>query len=171
MADREPLFVLATNGEDDMALVVLGETVCNLCGDKIENEDEAIAFPPFCQNENDICFQFSDGAFHSRCLDANPNGKIAISRASYWYQNVGPGKRKCDVCGAEVTDPNDYIFIPYMSDINGDPLMDFNCIHLHKSHIAQWDRKETFIELAFSAIKSGFWKGSDLDFLIKEIDS
>jgi len=52
-----------------MAQIIAGKTTCLLCGNKIHNIDEAIAFPAFVP-EGHVFHQFSDGVFHRRCFAA-----------------------------------------------------------------------------------------------------
>jgi hypothetical protein len=152
-----------------MALLLFGMSKCPLCGQVIEQGQSTWSFPAFVLNELDPCFFFSDGAFHEQCVLKHKLGAYVHQRVEEWASRVGPGKRKCAVCKAEVTDPDDYLQIEHLSDREGDPLRIFNYTHLHKSCLPIWESRQHFIELATAVLTLGSWKGCYLAQLIKEM--
>lgn len=153
-----------------MALLICGKSVCSLCEQIIKQDEPTCSFPPFIANEFDPCFVFSDGVFHESCIFKHKHGSDALRRVDEWSSRVGPGKRKCDVCKTEVSDPDDYLVIVRLSDREGDALWEFNYTHLHKSCIPNWDRGARFVSLAKAVLASGYWKGQYLFRLIEEIE-
>lgn len=162
------LFVLGTPEIDAMAILLLGKTVCSLCGQVIKADERRRSFPAFVANEEDPLFLFSDASFHEDCLRRDKRGRHAIERVEERAYNVGPGKRKCAVCGLEVTDPDNYIFIEHLSDHKSDPLREFNYTHLHKSCVGKWGRKAEFVRLVEAALAAGRWRGKYLAQLLEE---
>lgn len=152
-----------------MALLFIGSTLCTLC-DKVVNEGDSYqSFPAFIMNELDPCFIFTDGAFHEACVRNHAQGADALRRVDEWKLNVGPGRRKCAVCGHQVTEPDDYLLIGKLSDCENDPLRLFNYTHLHRSCVSRWNRASAFVDLASAALGSGSWKGGWLAQLIEDV--
>ena len=154
-----------------MALLIYGKSVCTLCGKVIKQNEPTCSFPPFVMNELDPCFVFSDGAFHEDCVSKHAHGADALDRVNEWDSRVGPGKRKCVVCKTEVTDPDDYLLIEYLTDRESDPLRAFNYTHLHKSCLPGWASRSRFIELANAELAVGSWGGPYLARLVREIET
>lgn len=130
-----------------MALVVLGESKCSLCGGLLEHADDIVSFPAFVVVETDPIYRFSDGAFHRACFDAHPLSELVASRFSEWRQSTGPGRRICAVCGEEITDPDDYLLIEHISPDTDSPLHQFNYTHLHRSHVCEWEDRQLLVAL------------------------
>lgn len=152
-----------------MALLFLGKTVCQLCKQVIMEGDLTISFPAFIVNEADPCYLFSDGAFHSKCVQNNNIGKQAIQRFDEWRAKVGPGKRKCGVCQLEITDPDNYLLIEGLSGDITSPLHAFNYTHLHKSCIPKWVLRDNFVAAAKNSLDSGQWKGHHIPYLLSQL--
>ncbi len=154
-----------------MALLLFGKSTCPLCGRIINEGDAVYSLPPFVVNELDPCFPYTDSAFHETCLRVYRYGSEVLRRVDEWYSKVGPGHRECAVCKTEITDPDDYLLIEYLSDHEDDPLHSFNYTHLHKSCIPRWQSRPYFIELARKIQESDSWKGPYLGWLINEIEA
>lgn len=153
-----------------MAIILLGKTICAICGGPINEGDGVNGFPAFVLNEADALYQFSDGAFHAECLERHPL-RNAIAAAYHAYRTqTGPGHRHCAVCGVEIDNHNDYFGMAYLADPARDELGAFNFTHLHKAHVSRWREKDRFLALAREAIAAGRWKGTVLSKLIHEVE-
>lgn len=54
-----------------MALIILGKTVCFLCGKPLMEGDDMVAFPAFLKNTHELG-RFSDAALHRMCFERAP---------------------------------------------------------------------------------------------------
>jgi hypothetical protein len=152
-----------------MALLIEGSTTCGICGLLIENGASATLFPAFALNENDRCYPYSDGAFHSKCIQQQQNGDIALRELDNWKAQVGPGKRTCVVCGKQVITPDDYVFIEHMTSDEESPLRRYNYTHLHRHCVPAWVNFIEFTKLASEEIQSGAWGGKYLERLLRQL--
>ena len=71
-----------------MALVIRGQTICDLCGEIIAEGDDVTTFPAFVHNEIDPLFCFNDAPFHTECVKKHPIGERAVSRADEWLSLI-----------------------------------------------------------------------------------
>lgn len=154
-----------------MAILLRGKTTCPICGMVIAEGDEAVLFPHFILNEDDPLYALSDTACHAACVDRDPLIASMLAASEAYLNNSGPGKRICAVCGNEVRDPDDYLFIGYLADPSDDPLGKFNYTHLHKSHVSGWEKAEEFLGLARAAIDAGRWRGKALLKIVQEVEA
>jgi hypothetical protein len=152
-----------------VAILLRGKTRCRICSNVIEERDDVVLFPPFVLNEKNPLHELSDTACHSACVKEHPLGRIMLAAADEFLTHTGPGKRSCVVCGNEIRDPSDYLFIGYLADPSTDKLGMFNYSHLHKSHIRDWKQAQVFLSLAREAITAGEWSGEALLEIIREI--
>jgi hypothetical protein len=55
-----------------MALLFRGRTRCPLCGQVIQEGDQAVMFAPMVPDPADPLHVFHDASFHAACFDAHP---------------------------------------------------------------------------------------------------
>jgi hypothetical protein len=154
-----------------MSILLRGKTRCPICGNVIEEGDEAVLFPHIVLNKKDPLYALSDRACHSACVSGDALGRAMVAEADRYYKSTGPGKRGCAACGNQILDPDDYLLIAYLADPSADPLGKFNYTHLHKSHIREWKQADEFLALAKAAIDAGKWQGDALLKIIREIEA
>jgi hypothetical protein len=154
-----------------MAILLRGMTKCKVCGKVIEEGDEVVLFPHFVLNEADPLYALSDAACHRNCVNGDPLGVLMLEASEQYLANTGPGKRVCAVCGIEVRDPDDYLFVGYLADPSDGPLGRFNWTHLHKSHISGWPQAREFLMLAKATFSKGRWRGAALAEIVREIEA
>ena len=147
-----------------MAIVILGKTLCPLCGEPILGSQEHVAFSPFIANKRDPLSRFSDAAFHRTCFDLDADSAKALARSRELRLRSGPGSRRCAACGAEVTEPDDCFGTGLLSGDPGNPVAKFNYIHLHRSHFAQWASAGEFRAALESFLASDEWEGPKIEF-------
>ncbi|MCO7239520.1 hypothetical protein [Aeromicrobium sp. CnD17-E] len=61
-----------------MAILLRGRSRCHLCNAVIEAEDEAQLFPPALFATDSAFGRLNDSAVHRQCLDARPDGDLAL---------------------------------------------------------------------------------------------
>jgi hypothetical protein len=169
MAARSQSYV--RRNEVKMAILLRGKTRCPICGNLIEEGDEAVLFPHFVLNEKDPLYALSDAACHRACVNADALGQAMLAAADEYYKRTGPGRRACAVCGNQILNPDEYLLIGYLADASTDPLGKFNYTHLHKSHIRDWKQANEFLALAKAAILSDRWREDALPKIIQEIEA
>jgi hypothetical protein len=52
-----------------MALVIIGESKCALCGEVLQNQQRIIGFPAFIADRGDPLYRYSDSAMHRSCFE------------------------------------------------------------------------------------------------------
>jgi hypothetical protein len=154
-----------------MAILLCGMSKCPICGNVIEEGDDAVGFPHVVLNEADPLYVLSDAACHRSCLNGDPLGVPMREVSEQYLANAGPGRRACAVCSVEVRDPDDYLFIGYLADPSDGPLGRFNWTHLHKSHISGWPQAGEFLMHAKATLGRGRWRGSALPEIVGEIEA
>lgn len=146
-----------------MALFFSGKTPCAICGKPVHAADDPVLFPPFVQNRRDPLLVFSDAVVHQACLDAHPHGDDALRRVRQILAHTGPGKRRCEVCGEQITDPDDYFGTSYLAPDSA-PVSEFNYIQLHRTHFPQWERADDFRRAVDAYLSSDAWDGPTVVF-------
>lgn len=150
-------------------VLLFSSSKCGLCGELLENDGPVIVIPAFVNNAANPLYDFSDAAFHRDCLKRHPMGEHLLQIIEQHFSKTGPGRRKCEVCYREVMDWKDYLGTDQLTSNTDDPLYKYNYIHLHRSCLAKWELKESFIEATKEAIKSGRWKGDHLVNLLRDL--
>lgn len=138
-----------------MAILIREETVCEICGLTIQTGEDAYLFPAFAENPQDRLFSFSDGAFHEKCVMGDPSGFRAVELMAERKSKVGPGNRKCQVCGQEILYPDDCAMVDFICLPEDHRLGAFNFTHLHRSHADLWPRKAEFLSELVNAGHEG----------------
>jgi hypothetical protein len=55
-----------------MALVFIGKSRCDVCGEPICKGEDYVGFPAFLPKKHRL-WKYSDGVFHSKCFADDPN--------------------------------------------------------------------------------------------------
>ncbi|WP_395373536.1 hypothetical protein [Marinicella sp. W31] len=152
-----------------MAIFIEGKSVCNLCGKTIDDTIEFSVPSIEIINELDHLNIFIDSTMHQHCINKDSRKKELLDLISQWIKNSGPGNRKCLVCSNEVTDPDNYFSIGYLTNNKESPLYKYNFLHFHKSHLKDWPEKNNFLSLLTNYRSKGLIKGALLDWLIEDI--
>jgi hypothetical protein len=71
----------------------------------------------------------------------------------------------------EITEPDNYVSVGYLTDDQIDPLSKFNYFHLHRTCLAKFQQRQSLIEALKTRLESGQWKGRGLEWLIKTLQS
>lgn len=151
-----------------MALYV-GSIKCAFCGLEITDQNEATHFPQFVWNQADPLFIFGDASVHDTCLINHPLASRVQQRLEEFRKRTSPENRLCSICGKQITDPDDYLGLGYLTENEAHPLYRFNYSHFHRSCIRNWEPATTLISGLELYDRSGAWKGGGLKWLIGEL--
>jgi hypothetical protein len=146
-----------------MAIFVPGMK-CVLCGLPMTAREEVVLFSPFVANRRDALFKFSDAPVHAACLSRDPLGDRALELHEAATLNADVRRRLCEVCERPILDPDDYLGLGLLTSDPGNALFRFNFLHLHRSHVGQWDRYQEFRRLIEAMQRSEAWDGPRLVF-------
>jgi hypothetical protein len=149
-----------------MAIIIRGKTKCPICDRSIDEGDEVVSFPSLISNENEPLYGFNDAAFHAGCFASHPLASAATQRIQQWQAKTSQG-RVCRVCGADISDPDDYYIFPHFTDDPQQPLFDLNYGQFHRSCLDSWDRLPSVICEIRRLRESGSWGGTALDSIVR----
>lgn len=141
-----------------MSILLLNKTVCPICHEAITDKDDYYSFPAFVINIKDPLYFFSDITCHLRCLNGNKMALVARKYAELFIERVNPTCRKCIVTGDIISDPQNHIFIEYLTSDESNYLHQFNFIHIDKRNLNQWDKAKDFKNALIALKKSGLWE-------------
>ncbi len=134
------------------------------------DEHELYGFPAFVANSADLMFKYSDVVVPIDSLSTE-EGQRAIKLSEECLLNIKFENKICIVGGNRIINPDDYLFIPLLTSNEDEDLYQFNFLAFDKNNIAQWDRREEFIEVAKQFKKEGKWSDlTDFKFLDNLID-
>jgi hypothetical protein len=150
-----------------MGIFVTGMN-CRLCGKPVTSKDETTSTAAFVQNEADPLWELSGGLFHVRCFQGHPLAQKAEARYQQFLELTGPGKRVCLVCSSEITNPDEYLPVGFLSEVSGDPLAIYNYAQFHRSCLPKWQDRARLKQLLTAAISSGRVRGKAYDWLVKQ---
>ena len=60
-----------------MAVIILGKTLCSLCGKPILAGEDTVGFPAFLPPTHELA-SFSDGVFHETCFHSDPRAQRVV---------------------------------------------------------------------------------------------
>lgn len=126
-------------------------------------------FPPFVSNQADPLFVFHDAAVHADCFRKHPLAEAAQARYEELRERTNPKNRPCFICGAQITNPDDYLAFGHLVDDPKHPLHAFNYAQFHRSCLGNWSGLADVLRDLEALDRSGTWKGDALKRLIKEI--
>jgi hypothetical protein len=153
-----------------MAIVILGKTICSICGEVLRPGDDVVAFPPFIPNEADPLWIFSDAAFHSTHFHQHPLANEALRRYEEFKAMTVSSRRVCMVCGRSIDTPDEYFTFGHLTSDPSDLLYRFNYRQAHRQHLAQIPELHEIRDKLKRLQLSGVWKGSAGTWLLSEID-
>ncbi|MHC4741189.1 MAG: hypothetical protein ACYS8Z_04730 [Planctomycetota bacterium] len=140
-----------------MAIVILGKTVCGICGRVIFEEDKCTSFSTFVNNEKDPLFFFNDAAFHTECIKKHELGSCAIKRQNELWKLADPQKRDCFICQKSIDDPDEYFSFGFLPSEEFYEMLPFR--KCHRGCLESWrELQETYEKLA-ELQESGKWDG------------
>lgn len=153
-----------------MAIFISGMP-CGICGKPMESVEEIHGFPPFVYNKKDPLYLFSDGVFHKDCLENHPLGLVVLRRVQLHIDNNKPTSRVCRITGEQITDPDDYFSLGYLTDNLDNELSKWNYAHFKKSSLEGWSEIQALIGSLGTLRDSGEWEISSINWIIDELES
>ena len=151
-----------------MAILLVGQTECALCGKGIAEGQESVGFPTFVANELDPLYIFNSGAFHAACFWQHPLAKLAQARSAEARRKSPPATRRCWVCGRTINHPDDYVGLGHLTEDSAEPIHRFNYAQFHNACLRKWDKRREMCALIKEFRHSGKWKGPALDGILVE---
>ncbi len=151
-----------------MALLLLGKTICPICGLVIRDGQELKCFPPFVSNELDSLIIFNDACFHLNCFERHELADEALERSEEALLQLDTNT--CVLCGKALVDYDDYFVMPGFSGDDASPLYEFNYLKMHRSCLSKWDRRAELLRLVRELKDSGSWRGYTVDYLMRELE-
>jgi hypothetical protein len=152
-----------------MALVIIGRSACNICGELIKSGQNYIGFPPFVSNEKDPLHCFSDAAVHEECLAKHSLASEVRLRREEALKASAPHNRCCSICGKAFETPDDYLALGHLVVDRAHPLFQYNYAQFHRSCLKAWPNRENFKQLLIELNASGAWGGPALTWIIKQV--
>jgi len=70
-----------------MAFWVPGKTLCGICGQVVQTDDDAVVYPSFVPPAHPL-HRFSDGVFYRWCLEADADGQDVIELYRRYNQHL-----------------------------------------------------------------------------------
>ena len=125
-------------GQQIMAILIRGTTVCRICFKVIESGQAAAAFTSFVPNELDPLRFFNDRAFHTQCFNGHPLSGEVLRRLSELEDHNGPGHRFCVVCKQEILHDVEYLSLGHLTNNPEDPAFAFNYLQFHRKCLSGW---------------------------------
>jgi hypothetical protein len=158
-----------------MAMILLGQSTCPLCGNILEEKQELQAFPPLTSNKKDSFYTFSDAGFHKECFENHP----LSTKISTYYEKASektrPNNRFCEIANTLITQPENFFFIDLLTSDENEALSQFNCLLFDKENLKDWKEKDHFLTLAKDFLAKGKWQAFDkfnyLEWLINQVEN
>jgi hypothetical protein len=151
-----------------MALYVNGQP-CMLCGRPMVEGQKHVLMPPFTANEADSLYRFSDAVMHLECLEREPLAETLRNRLEEFDRFRAPGNRSCTVCARQVTNPDDYLSLGFLTDSSANPLYRYNYAQFHKSCLPNWSELSTVIHSAREELSTGRWRGRGMEWILEQL--
>ena len=150
-----------------MAVLILNQTKCVVCGTPILAGQKSVSFPPFVGNELDPLYLFHDSVAHEECLRQHPLAESAISTVREMQDKTVPNNLLCVACLKPILAPDDYLPFGHLVSDDAHPLFSFNYAQFHRNCLAQWSNHGYVRDLLRSLQRSGKWKGHSLAWLLE----
>lgn len=152
-----------------MAIILLGQTPCAICGSVLTEENAVVSFPAFVFNEADPLRGFNDAGVHAVCFEKHPLKVDVSERVSEFLERNKPEARVCVVCDRLVEDYREHFAIPHLTDDSAQTIKIFNYNHFHRRCMPYWANLQKFQMLLVDFKRVGDWKGDLLERLASEL--
>jgi len=141
-----------------MAITFLNQTLCNICGNVLAENEDIFSFPPFLQNTDDKLYKYNDSSFHSNCLLKSQSGLKAIQLTEKFLFETRPENRICDITKDVIRNYSNYFFIDILTSDEQQSLYKYNLTTLDVKNIKLWNHKDEFVSEANIFKNKGLWK-------------
>lgn len=137
--------------------IIVGQSKCTICGNVIDNVNNAYSIPNFIPNSLDKAYWLNDGTAHKNCLKNEPQADAIIALAEKFWFKVSPQNRTSDVTGKRITNKENYFFLDLLSSIPENDLYPYNLTTLQVDELVEWDKREQLLQLLKNAKNNGEW--------------
>lgn len=127
------------------------------------------SFPAFVRNRLSPLYRLSDANVHSRCVANDQHAQRADRMVRELSLRLGAGNRSCEVCGREVTSPDEYFTFGFLTDEPSSPAFSLNWLQFHLAHLPQWERLSESIEILDSLVAVEHWHTDDVGSLLSAL--
>jgi len=152
-----------------MAILLLGKTVCPICGVVIQDGQKSVSFPAFVGNQLDPLFLFHDAVFHEECFCQHPLAETATMLLREMQVKTAPRNRRCAVCGQPINDPDDYFALGHLVTDNAHALFPYNYAQFHRNCLPKWSHRAYVKDLLVDLQASGKWQGDSLKWILARL--
>ncbi len=153
-----------------MAIVILGQTRCCLCGRLLLEGEDVVSFPPLFYNQRDPAWVLNDAGAHRACMVEHGLADRALRKLQDVENHRGRPK-VCVVCGQSITGPDDYFSTGPLGDGLDDPLYAVSWIEAHLSHLSRWEGTPELVRVLEETWRSPEWEGDVLERLVGRVRS
>lgn len=153
-----------------MAILILGKTVCKICGNIIDNNDKFVSLPAFVFNDCDPLFFFNDSAFHENCFWTHESSKNVTERVERLFKEISSKNRVCIVCKNQIIQPDDYLFLGFITDNTEDDISKYGYTKLHLSCLPKWKDLNNFKKLLAQSISDKAVEGSFYETILTQLN-
>ncbi len=131
-----------------MAIIIRGKTVCKLCGNVIQEDQNVLSYPEFTYSDIDPLAVFSGGVFHQDCVIQHELKEKLFERfkkieEGYFSKICVISNEKLNL--SNVHHPDNHIYLGHLVDDKSSPLFRYNYCHINKRYFEFWDEKSDFL--------------------------
>lgn len=139
-----------------MALFIPGKTRCVLTG-RVLGKDDGVGFRPFCANERDPLYVFSDAVIHRDVLVSSPLARSAMERSATVHQRGLHANSRCDICGIAMTHLDEITVAGHLTDNIRLKAHSFNYARFHTDCLTRSEIRSGLRDALNELIASGEW--------------
>lgn len=99
-----------------MAILILGQSTCGICGKVIKTQEESCSFPSFISTKQSRYRKFGGNNFHVNCVRSDADAAEAVKLLNAFRAGMAPATRVCAIDGQPIQPGEDFFFIEYVTD-------------------------------------------------------
>ncbi len=137
--------------------IIIGQSKCTICGNVIDDVNNAYSFPNFIPNSLDKAYWLNDGTAHKNCLKNEPQADAIIALAEEFWFKTAPQNRVSDLTAKSITTLENYFFLDLLSSNPENELYPYKFTTLRVDEITLWDKREQLLQTLEKVKDSGNW--------------
>lgn len=150
-----------------MAIIFETHTQCCYCSDSIKAKD-IVVFPAFITSTTSKFYRLNDSVWHKVCLEKDSDYLSIITLFNEYKFSITPRNRKCFLDGTLITDPNDHLFIDYITDNKENFIHELRFKNFKLSNLKSWNDLDRFTT-SLIELKKENGAIQYIDFVLKRI--
>lgn len=99
-----------------MAILILGQSTCGLCGKVIATQEESCSFPSFISTRKSRYRKFGGNNFHINCFRSDADAAETVKLLKAFQAGRAPATRVCAIDGQPIAPEEESFFIEYVTD-------------------------------------------------------